>query len=110
VTTNLPAIHNLRLYQINLYFHGELDDDAIKKTFDKAIRWVQYMPNCWFVLSSSDIGRWYARLYPLLGDRDTLMISEVNPDTIQCWIQKSTISWLSDASDQIRQLLPPMQN
>ena len=104
MTTDLPTtIPNLRLYQVNIYFHGELDHDAIKKTFDKGIGWIHYMPNCWFVLSSSDMERWYARLFPLLGDRDTLMISEVDPETIQCWIQNSTISWLTDARDQIRQ-------
>jgi hypothetical protein len=103
VTTDLPAIiPNLRLFQVNINFHGELDNDSIKKTFDKGLRWIQYMPNCWFVLSSSELDRWYARLYPLLGDRDTLMITEVDPETLQCWIQMSTIEWLTDARDQMR--------
>jgi len=59
------------------------------------------MPNCWFVLSSSDAERWYARLWPLLGDHDTLMISEVEPTNIQCWIQNPIIEWLKAARDQI---------
>ncbi len=84
-----------------MYFHGELDEEAIKKAFDKGIRWIKYMPNCWFVLSSSELGRWYARLFPLLGDRDTLMIAETDPETLQCWIQKSTIKWLEEAMNQI---------
>lgn len=102
MTTELPAIPHLRLYQININFRGERDNDALEKAFGKGIRWIPYMPNCWFVLSSSDEQRWYARLWPLLGDRDTLMISEVDPETIQCWIQQSIIAWLTEARDQIR--------
>jgi len=102
VTTNLPAIPQLRLYQVNIRFHGEPDYEELTRAFDKGIRWTNYMPNCWLVLSSSDSERWYARLYPLLGDRDTLMICEVDPETILCWIQRNVITWLTEARDQIR--------
>ena len=106
MTTNLPAVPNLRLYQINMYFHGEPDADALKKVLDKGIRWIQYMPYCWFVLSSSDAERWYARLWPLLGDRDTMLICEVNSESVTCWIQQWVINWLAEAKEQIRESRP----
>ena len=103
---NLPAVPNLRLYQISMYFHGEPDADALKKVLDKGIRWIQYMPSCWFVLTSSDANRWYARLWPLLGNRDTMLICEVDPESIMCWIQQGVISWVTAARDEIRKSRP----
>lgn len=102
MTTSLPAIPNLRLYQINIFFREQPDSDAIRKAFEKGIRSIQYMPHSWLVLSSSDAARWYARLWPLLADGDTMLICQVDPANIHCWIQKRVIDWLEEARGQIR--------
>lgn len=101
MSTNVPAISNLRLLHISIDFHGELDTEAIKKTFAKAIDWIYYMPNCWLVLTSSDLDRWYARLMPLLGDLDSMLIYEVKPEALQGWIGKWIIEWIEKAQDRI---------
>lgn len=59
------------------------------------------MPNCWFVLTSSDVDRWYARLYPLLADNDVLLICEVKPGDISGWIAKWVIDWIAGAKERI---------
>jgi len=101
VSTNVPAVTNLRLVHISIYFHRELDTEAIKKSFGKAIDWIHYMPNCWLVLTSSDPDRWYARLAPLLGDEDTLLICEIRAETVTGWIGKWIIEWIEKARDRI---------
>jgi hypothetical protein len=106
VTTNLPAIPNLTLFQISIDFRSDFDMDEVEKVLRKSIRWINCMPNSWLVLSSSNADRWWARLHPLLGDTDTMLICEVNPDTIQCWIQKWKIDWMNEARDQIRRSYP----
>lgn len=104
MSTNLPAvIRNLKLFHVSIDFRGEVDNEGLQKTLDKAIRWIQCMPNAWLVLSSSNAERWWARLYPLLGDADTMLILEVVPETMQCWIQQWKIDWMSEATKQIKE-------
>jgi hypothetical protein len=106
VTANLPAIPNLALFQITIDFHGDFDLAELEKILNKSIRWIKCMPNSWLVLSSSHADRWWARLHPLLGDTDTMLICEVDSETIQCWIQKWKIDWMTEAREQIRKTYP----
>jgi hypothetical protein len=101
VSSNLPAIPNLRLFHISINFHGELDTENVQKAFSKAIDWIHYMPNCWLVLTNSDAKRWHARLAPLLGDTDTMLICQVQPDTIAGWIQNWIIKWIKESTERI---------
>jgi hypothetical protein len=101
VSSNLPVIRNLHLFHISITFHGELDTENIQKTFSKAIDWNHYMANCWLVLTNSDAERWYARLNPLLGDRDTIMICEVLPETVSGWMPRWFIDWITQARERI---------
>jgi hypothetical protein len=101
VSSNLPAVTNLRLLHISIDFHGELDTEAIKKTFGKAIDWIYYMPNCWLVLTSSDPDRWYARLQPLLADLDTMLIYEVKPEALSGWLAGWIVEWIDKAQQRI---------
>lgn len=103
MTTNLPAIPNLKLFQISIDFQGDADLEGLEKVLNKSIRWIESMPNSWLVLSSSNADRWWARLHPLLGDNDTMLICEIDPDTIQCWLQQWKIEWMTEARKQIRQ-------
>jgi len=101
VSSNVPAITNRRLLHISIDFHGELNTEAIKKTFSKAIDWIYYMPNCWLVLTTSSPDRWYARLMPLLGDLDTMLIYEVKPEALSGWVGQWIIEWIDRAQQQI---------
>ena len=102
MTSKQSAATNLRIFQINIHFHDEPDPEALKKTFDKAINWIRYMPNCWLVLTSSDARRWYGRLSPLLGDSDTMLITEIDPDAISAWIQPWIIDWIDKSKKRMQ--------
>jgi hypothetical protein len=101
VSSNLPAIRGLRLYQVSIYFEREPDTAAVQNIFRKAIAAISYMPGCWLVLTNSDAQRWYARLMPLLGDGDAMVICEVHPSTISGWIQESVVDWIIQARERI---------
>ena len=101
MSSNLPAVTSLRLIHISINFGSEHDTEEIKKTFSKAVDWIYYMPNCWLVLTTSDTGRWYARLLPLLGDLDTMLICEVKPEEITGWIGRWIIDWVQKSQDRI---------
>ena len=95
------------MFQISMNFHRELDTESIKQAFNKSIDWIHYMPNCWFVLTTSAAERWYERLFPLLGDTDTLVITEVDPANITCWIQNWVIDWLHKSQERIEKSRQP---
>jgi hypothetical protein len=108
VSSNVPAIvRDLRLIHITISFGGESDTEALKKVFSKAVDWIYYMPNCWLVLTTSDINRWYARLQPLLGDLDIMLIAEIKPEEISGWIGRWVIDWVEKSQDRISKSQQP---
>ena len=107
MSSNVPVARTLRLVHISINFQREHDTEAIKKTFGKAIDWIYYMPNCWLVLTSSSTERWYARLLPLLGDDDTMLISEVRPNDLCGWLGRWVIDWIDKAQEKITKSKEP---
>jgi hypothetical protein len=101
VSDNLPAVTNLRLLHITLNLFRAVEEEELEKTFNKAIDYAHYAPNCWLVLTSSNVERWQGRLMPLLGDNDTLLICEVQPASIHGWIQNWIIEWIVKSKRRI---------
>lgn len=107
MSSNLPALTNLRLIHIAINFGGEPDTEELKKIFSKAVDWIYYLPNCWLVLTTRDVGHWYARLQPLIGDLDVMVIAEVKPDEISGWIGRFVIDWIKKSQDRITKSKQP---
>lgn len=64
---------------ITFNFHrGENKIDELIPTFNKALEWCRYAPNCWVVWTTSPPDDWYARLKPHLADYDHLFISALD--------------------------------
>lgn len=83
-----------QLLHISFDFKGTVDREALKKKFDLAIDWVQYLPCCWIVYTTSSPQKWYARLKPLLGPRDLMFICKIDITQRQGWLPKWVWEWI----------------
>jgi hypothetical protein len=63
---------------IGFRFRSDPDLEELEKTFDNALDWYRYAPNCWVVWTSSSPERWYSRLKKHLEKGDRVFISELN--------------------------------
>jgi len=68
-------------------------------TFNKAIDWIRYAPNCWIVWTSSSAATWYERLRPHLDDNDAMFIARIDPDERQGWMSEGFWKWMNSKSD-----------
>ncbi len=59
-------------------FKKSPDQDALKKTLDRATDWIQFLPNQWVLWTSSSPSVWYTRLKPLLPIGSHILICELN--------------------------------
>jgi len=73
---------------------GDPRISTLTPIFNKAIDWIRYAPNCWIVWTSSSPETWYGRLKPLLGEKDSLFIVEINVAERQGWLSRSIWDWL----------------
>jgi len=91
-------------YHISLDLRSEVDEVALAKRLDLALDWIQYMPTCWIVRTTSDAGKWYSRLKPLLGKRGHLFICRLDISQRQGWLPKSVWEWIQqyDRADSRR--------
>jgi hypothetical protein len=59
------------------FSRSESSVDDIQPVLNKAVDWVRYAPNCWVVLTTSDLIVWYQRLKGVLHDNDTFFVTEL---------------------------------
>ncbi|MCZ7358136.1 MAG: hypothetical protein O8C66_09470 [Candidatus Methanoperedens sp.] len=79
---------------ISFNFNSDIDQKALKKKFDKALDWIQYLPNCWIVKTSRGAQKWYERLKPLLGPKDHIFICKLDLSERQGWLPKWIWEWI----------------
>ncbi len=80
---------------ISLNFKQQIDQEALKKVFDKALDWAHYMPNCWIVYTSSDVNKWYERLQPFAGSHDSILIVKIDPTMKHGKLYRWVWDWLN---------------
>ena len=68
--------------------------DELKPTFDKALDWIRYAPNCWIVWTSTTPQGWYERLKPHLREGDHVFICELNLRNRQGWLPQWVWEWI----------------
>lgn len=64
---------NVRLVNfliVNIHLCEEVEQDKFKAALDKALDWVQCLPNSYIVKTTSDPNKWYVRL------RQALVVSQ----------------------------------
>jgi hypothetical protein len=62
---------------LHISFHfdkGGSKIEELKPEFNKALDWYRYAPNCWVVWTTTNAEGWYARLKPLLTDKDSMLV------------------------------------
>jgi len=77
-----------RFLHIGFRFVIEPDLENLEKTFDNALDWYRYAPNCWVVWTSSSPEKWHSRLKKHLEDDDIMLICELNVDKRSGWMPK----------------------
>jgi transcriptional regulator with XRE-family HTH domain len=87
---------------ISFDFGTEVDEDNLKQSFDLAQDWVNYIPNCWIVLTDRSAQEWYEHLKPLLGPKAHLFICKIDLSERQGWLPKWVWKWFPNKNDLIR--------
>jgi hypothetical protein len=59
---------------------GPIDREKLIQRLNIAIDWLELMPNCWLLWTSSQSGKWLQRLRKYLPDGAELFICELNPE------------------------------
>jgi hypothetical protein len=79
-----------KFLHIGFNFRIEPDLEELEETFDLALDWYRYAPNCWVVWTSSSPEKWYSRLQKHVDRRkksgDTVFICELNIDERSGWM------------------------
>jgi hypothetical protein len=79
---------------IGINWRSKQKVQELEKTFDLALDWLRYAPNCWIVYTTSTPQKWYDRLKPFMTESDTFLISKVDLTSRQGWLPKSCWDWI----------------
>jgi hypothetical protein len=79
---------------LHITYRGAKNVDDLTPTFNKALDWYRYTPDCWIVWTTSSPQEWYSRLKQHLEKGDNLYICELNVANRQGWTPKSFWEWL----------------
>jgi hypothetical protein len=71
---------------IGFSFVAEPELQGLEETFDRALDWYRYAPNCWVVWTSSSPERWYSRVKKHLKEGDRVFICKVNINERSGWM------------------------
>jgi len=80
---------------ISFNWSGKTKAKELEPTFNSALDWIRYAPNCWIVWTSSDADKWFSRLKPHLGPQDNMLICQIDPDDCQGWLEQWVWDWLN---------------
>jgi hypothetical protein len=92
---------------ITFNFTEDIDTDALKGALDKAIDWIQYMPNCFIARTTSTPAQWKDRLRPLLGKTGHVFVCRLQIGDRNGWLPKSVWEWIRKY-DPIRRPVPAL--
>ena len=82
------------LYHIYLVPRAGVTLDQIKEKLNLALDWYKYAENCWVVETTSDAGKWQARLKPLVEPSGSLLILKIDSTERQGWMTKKFWDWI----------------
>ena len=82
---------------LHIGFHWVSPPDVkkLEATFNAALDWVRYAPNCWIVWTSSDPNKWAERLKPFLMGKDRVFICKLDITVHQGYLQKWIWDWIN---------------
>ncbi len=108
MTVRIKNLGKRRFLHISFNWKNRLKMTELESTFNLALGWVRYAPNCWIVDTTSDASRWYERLSPHLEKDDTMFICELNIDNMQGLLPKWIWEWFDKHKvKQLSDLLKP---
>ncbi len=84
-----------RFLHIAFNFDGPPLVKELEPTFNLAVDWVRYAPNCWIVYTTSTPMQWHQRLKPKVKPKDQFLIVEINSRERYGWLQPWIWEWLS---------------
>lgn len=88
---------------INIHLCEEVEQDKFKKVLDKALDWVQCLPNSYIVKTTSDPDKWYVRLRQALGTENQFFVSVVDLTQRQGWLADWVWDWIMKNEPNVKQ-------
>jgi len=80
---------------IGFKWENPTDSKKLKEILDKAIDWIKYAPDCWILWTSSDPDKWWARLKPLLKEKDYVFICKLDINVRQGLLPEYVWEWIN---------------
>lgn len=79
---------------ISFDIHSDINRDNLKKQFDTALDWIQYIPNCWIVRTEKTAQEWSDMIKPLTGAEDSWFVCRLDLSERQGWLPKWVWDWI----------------
>lgn len=79
---------------ISINIVGDVDEDALKEKFDLGLDWLQYIPGCWIVRTTSDTAKWLRRLSPILNNKCSMLIARIELPTQAFRLPVFAMDWI----------------
>jgi hypothetical protein len=83
-----------RFVHVGFRFTGPAPIEALKQTFDHALDWLRYSPNCWILYTSTEATTWRDRIRKVLRDADSFYLCEFDPKSATGYMHKFAWDWL----------------
>jgi hypothetical protein len=81
---------------VTFLWNERVKTDELKPTFDLALDWIRYAPNCWILRTNTDLNIWVERFKPFLGVGDKFIVIEITEiNKSQGWMQKFVWDWIN---------------
>jgi len=91
-----------RFLHIGFSFVTEPELEELEKTFDKALDWYRYAPNCWVVWTSTSSQNWYSRLKKHLAEDDLVFICEIEIGKRSGWMPKKFWNFIKSHQESVQ--------
>ena len=85
---------NFHFLHITINIKNKIDENELKKAFNRGLDWIHYSPSCWIVKTNSSPSVWCNRLKPLLGKRDELFIVKIDLRERRGFLSKWKWDWI----------------
>ncbi len=84
-----------RYLHVGFAFVGQPKISELVPIFNKADDWLRYAPNCWIIWTAESPEAWDARLKPLLGDKDMVLVCPINLKDHDGWLTREMWDWIN---------------
>jgi hypothetical protein len=91
-----------KFIHVGLNFEGrEAPLKLLSKTFDTALDWARYAPNCWILYTDVSLENWLNRIRKVVHKEDSVFLVELNLDNRRGLLPREIWDWINkERTDQ----------